>query len=107
MEGAPIPERIPLKEEILQRILAEGFNEEIRGEVIKWRMFRETLVQTSRDQIILNIDMFELYNAAGMPEDGFEDARETYAQALLEGAHDLVDRILSIYPELEEGLTII
>lgn len=110
IESAPqvsTGEIILIKEEIIARLDAEGFNEEIRQEIVKWREFRESLVQSTRDSIILNIDMFDMYVAAKMPEDAFDDASETYLQAMQEGEYDLVERILRIYPSLEGGLNII
>ncbi len=106
-QNVPSQEILLVKEDLIARLHSEGFSEEIRSEIVKWRQFRETLVQSVRDSIILNIDMFDMYVAAGMPEDAFEDAQETYLQAMQEEQYDLVDRILKIYPELEGGLSII
>ncbi len=45
--------------------------------------------------------MLDIYMAANMAEDGYNDAKETLYMAIAEGESDLVERILKIYPELQ------
>ncbi len=103
MEGEKGPNlnRILSKEEIIEKINQDGFNEQIREDIINWRVFRESLVTDIRGTIILNVDMLDIYMAAGMAEDGYEDAVQTLYMARAEGEEDLVERILKMYPELD------
>ena len=95
-------EGVLVKEEILERLRSEGFNEGIRKEIIKWREFRGSLNMSARDNVLVSVDMLEFYFAAGMAEDAYDDAVQTYYSArATPGCEDLVKIINDMYPELD------
>lgn len=104
IEDGPNFNKILTKEEIIERIKVVGFNEDVRQEIINWRVFRESLVVDTRGTIVLNVDMLDVYMAAGMAEDGYDDAVQTLYMARMESEVDLVERILKMYPELDKFL---
>jgi uncharacterized membrane protein YheB (UPF0754 family) len=106
MDRDPSFEVFLTKDEIIEKIRQDGFNESIREHIIKWRTHMETLVETDRDRVSLEIDMLEYYAVAGFAEEEYENAIQTYYMARqTEGCEDLVDRILRIYPQLDSLVT--
>lgn len=101
MEGAPNPEYLPTKAEILSRLEVEGLTEETKALIIKWTEVQEREVRTARDGLLLNVQRIEFYEVAGDPEGAFDCAKEAYEEAFFQGEFDVRDMLIKKYPSLE------
>lgn len=101
MEGAPTPEYLPTKAEIVSRLEEEGLTDATKEMVIRWTEVQEKEVRTARDGLLLNIQRVEFYEAAKDLDAAFECAREAYEEAVYQGEFDVVDILIKKYPSLE------
>ncbi len=94
----PTSENIPTKEEVIEKLKAEGLTEGTLALVIRWTELQEREVKTAREGILLNIQRIDFYLAAGDDDGAWECAKEAFENAYREGEEDLCDKISAIYP---------
>ena len=93
------------KQEVLERLRLTGMeNEETMALVLKWRAEREEEVMkenTPKATIILNIEMADLYVAAGDKDGALESLQDAHYQAIQENETELQERIATKIQEIE------
>lgn len=97
-EGIPVPEYLPTKAEVIERLKSEGLTEEAKALVIKWTEIQERGVKTARDGILLNIQRIDFYEAVGDLDGAWQCAQEAFENAYREGENDICEELQSRYP---------
>lgn len=97
-----MPEALPSKSEILEKLKTDGLTSENSELVTKWVEEREKLVKTSRDTVILNIEIIDFYEVVGNDTDTQEAVKQAYENARRENEEDLIEQLLNRFPYLAD-----
>jgi hypothetical protein len=100
MDKEPKSEKIIEKKEVVEMLKTNGFDHPETRELLgKWHLQRKVEIDGSenpgRDEIILNIEISDLYLDAGKTEEAFTNLEEALEQADLQNDIVLQDRIVA------------